>query len=347
MSDLPSSPSVPRNLSEQSTASSRAAKTVTSSPGQLRPAKPPLSPAGEVLLWLFGILLPIATIGLEATEHWCAEALFDPIPTWWQLALAALVPGANIAAWIAIVRRRSAWLPRVAHLNAFALGVSAVYVVLFLPLTPFAVMGLAFFGLGLLPLTPLISFWALTRARGALLRGRSTAAPRPKIWIGFTAGVVALALPYTHDFITREMLTLAASNDAVQSRRGVALLRTLGSRDCLLRTCYNTNEWARFAGDIFGLRRTNGGLVAEDARAVYYRVTGEPYNSVPAPASVALPGRRGRGMWNFDDALGGSSVASKVPGLSMQSSRLDGKIEVAAGTNYVEWTMVFKNIARN
>ena len=52
-------------------------------------------------------------------------------------------------------------------------------------------------------------------------------------------------------------------------------------------------------------------------------------------------------MWNFDSALGGTQVAGKVPGLSMQSSRLDGKVEAAAGTSYMEWTMVFKNVALN
>ena len=350
MSDLPSSPSVAGNVSAQSTASSLATKAIASSPGEHRPAKPPLSTAGEVWLWLFGILLPAATITLEATTHWCAEVFFDPIPTWWQLALAVLVPGANLATWFAIVRRRSAWLPRLAQLNAFALGISVVYVALFLPLAPFAVIALLVYGLGLLPLTPLISFWALLRARGALRRGYSAGTPLPKVWIGFAAGIAALALPHAHDVITGEMLALAANKDATQSRRGVALLRTLGSRDCLLRACYNTNDWSRFMGEfgaeIFGTHR-GGGIATEEAKAIYYRVTGESYNSVPAPASLARPGRRGEGMWNFDNDLGGSKVASKVPGLSMQSSRLDGKVEAAAGTSYVEWTMIFKNIARN
>ena len=70
MSDLPSSPSAAGNVSGQSTASSLATKAIASSPGEHRPAKPPLSTGGEVALWLFGILLPIATITLEATTHW-------------------------------------------------------------------------------------------------------------------------------------------------------------------------------------------------------------------------------------------------------------------------------------
>ncbi len=351
MSDIPSSPSAAGNVSGQSTASTAAAGAVASSPGEHRPAKPALTTAGEVMLWLFGIILPACTIGLEATYHWCAEALFDPIPSWWHLFLAALVPTANLAAWFAIVRRRNAWLPRVAQLNAFALGVSAVWVAMFLPITPFAVVGLMIYGFGLLPLTPLISFFMLTRARGALRRGHSASTPLPKVWIGFAAGVLALVLPQMHDLATDEMLGMAASKDTATSRRGVALLRAVGSRDSLLRSCYATNDWSRFMGGfmggLLGIRQSGRGIAAEDARTIFYRVTGEPFNSRPAPASVSMPGRGGRGMWNFDTDLGGAKVASRVPGLSMTSSRLDGKVEAASATSYTEWTMVFKNIARN
>ncbi len=351
MSDLPSSPSAAGNASGQSTASTAAAGAVASSPGEHRPAKPALTTAGEVMLWLFGIILPACTIGLEATYHWCAEALFDPIPSWWHLFLSALVPTANLSAWFAIVRRRNAWLPRISQLNAFALGVSAVWVAMFLPITPFAVVGLMIYGFGLLPLTPLISFFMLTRARGALRRGHIAPTPLPKVWIGFAAGVLALVLPQMHDLATDEMLSMAASKDTATSRRGVTLLRAVGSRDSLLRSCYVTNDWGRFMGGfmggLFGIRQSGRGVAAEDARTIFYRVTGEPFNSRPAPASVSMPGRGGRGMWNFDSDLGGTKVASRVPGLSMTSSRLDGKVEAAAGTSYTEWTMVFKNIARN
>jgi len=350
MSDHPASPSAAGNVSGQSTPASVTAKAIARSPGEQRPTKPPLTTAGEVMLWLFGILLPVGTIVLEATQHMCAETFFDPIPTWWQLALAVLVPGANLATWFAIVRRRTTWLPRVAHLNAFALGVSAVYVALFLPLTPIAVVAVVVYGFGLLPLTPLISFLALLHARRALRRTRTSSTRLPKVWIGFAAGVAALALPHAHDFATGKMLALAASKDPTSSQRGVGLLRTFGSRDSLLRACYSTNDWSRTVGNMWGnffpVSGTGSGIATEAAMAIYYRVTGEPFNSVPAPTSVAL-GRRGLGMWNFDDALGGSKVASKVAGLSMESSRLDGKVESAAGTSYVEWTMVFKNIARN
>lgn len=306
--------------------------------------------SGSVVFWLFGILLPAVAIIIEADTHMCANVLFDPLPNWWQFALVTLVPTANLATWFSITSGRISWLPRLAHLNAFALGVSVVYAAMFLQFTPFAVLGLLYFGFGLLPLTPLISVLTLAAARGALRRSKGTAARFPKIWIGFAAGIVVLAAPYTHDFLTHELLARAASKDAAENRRGVALLRTFGSHKSLLRFCYDGNDWNFFAGGwgrgAFEDGRAGNRIPTEDAQAIYYRVTGEPYNSLPAPEGSPRRGI-GRGMWNFDSALGGTQVAGKVPGLSMQSSRLDGKVEAAAGTSYVEWTMVFKNIARN
>ena len=347
MSDLPSSPAAAGKVSGQSVTSSPAANAVAHSPGARRPPKPPLGPFGEFMFCFFGILLPIGTITFEALTHACAEDLFDPIPTWWQLALVALVPLTNLATFLAIKRKHCAWLPRLAHLNAFALGVASVYAAVFLPLTPFAAIGLIFYGLGLLPLTPLLSVWTLAAARQQMRRSKGAPTQLPKIWIGFTAGVLALAIPAAHDFSTQEMLVTATSKDPARIRQGVALLRTFGSRDTLLRACYDTTSWSRFMDELFGNRQSGGRVPKEDAQAIYYRVTGEPHNSVPAPAAVPLPGRRGRAMWNNDDALGGTKVAGKVAGLSMTISRLDGKVEAAAGTSYVEWTMVFKNIARN
>jgi hypothetical protein len=58
-------------------------------------------------LWLFAVFLPAAAIGIELVTGMCADAFFDPIPTWIHLALACLVPGAN-----ALVCRASTRGPR-------------------------------------------------------------------------------------------------------------------------------------------------------------------------------------------------------------------------------------------
>jgi Vault protein inter-alpha-trypsin domain/PEP-CTERM motif len=91
----------------------------------------------------------------------------------------------------------------------------------------------------------------------------------------------------------------------------------------------------------------NNQISADQARTVYYQVTGRPFNSVPPPS---LYTRRGR--WNaveqefeWDGALGGETVAGRVKGLSLLSSRMDAVAEPDASVVYCEWTLEFKNVA--
>ncbi len=300
---------------------------------------------------LFGVLLPFATLLFELLTHACAETLFDPIPTWWHVVLIALVPLVNAATLVAVKQGRTTWLWPLGHGNAAAMAIAFWYAVPFGPITPIAVVGILYLGLGLLALSPLLAFFLTWTARGALRRAapvRGTL-PRlfrlPRFWPGFAAGSLAVLLPFAHQWFTDEVLRVAMSKDELQSRRAVQLLRWAGSRRTLLDACYGRNAWGSSWGNLF---MTRGFLSRSDTQAqeVFYRVTGTPHNSVPAPASATIS-RRGRGMWNWDESLGGTKVANKVAGLSMNSSWLDGKVDAAAGTSYVEWTMVFKNIAAN
>ena len=49
--------------------------------------------------------------------------------------------------------------------------------------------------------------------------------------------------------------------------------------------------------------------------------------------------------FELDDHLGGEEVAVRVKGLTMERSRMDGHLNVAAGLGYCEWTTVFRNVA--
>ncbi len=86
----------------------------------------------------------------------------------------------------------------------------------------------------------------------------------------------------------------------------------------------------------------------EAARAIYYRVNGHPFNSVPPPKLYA-----GRARWNlieeeftWDDDQGGDAVAGRVRGLSLVTSRQDGVVYPEAALAYLEWTLEFKNDSR-
>ena len=45
----------------------------------------------------------------------------------------------------------------------------------------------------------------------------------------------------------------------------------------------------------------------------------------------------------FDPNTGGSEVGGILPGLSLSESRIDGSVDPAAGTSYLEWQLNFRN----
>src|SRR5262252_8620391 len=131
-------------------------------------AQPPgISGFGTALVVVFGILLPTITILVEALLHMCAEAWFDPLPTIGHVFALATVPLAGVFALWALRRRDGAHLDAIIFAQAFAVAVAAVYALMFAPMTPLAVLAVAFVGLGILPLSPLLStitgLYALSR----------------------------------------------------------------------------------------------------------------------------------------------------------------------------------------
>src|SRR6185436_16187499 len=103
-----------------------------------------------------GVIMPTISITVEATTHICAGIFFDPIPTIWHLMLVIFVPLAQLQVWFAIRRRAADRLALAGFLNAVVIGISIFYTIVYLPLTPIALLALLF-GLGLLPLAPFLS----------------------------------------------------------------------------------------------------------------------------------------------------------------------------------------------
>ena len=103
--------------------------------------------SATVLLWLLGVALPLGVLALELLAGFCAETLFDPIPTGLHALLIALVPIAN--AWALLAARpqhKSERSFRIAgRLNGLALGISAYYALQFAIVTPFAFIALIYF----------------------------------------------------------------------------------------------------------------------------------------------------------------------------------------------------------
>ncbi|HOC57058.1 MAG TPA: VIT domain-containing protein [Verrucomicrobiota bacterium] len=320
-------------------------------PGNESPAPPPpanrpkgglLWKVGAGVLLIFGVLLPLGTVVFEFLTGACAGVLFDPIPTLAHAALVALVPLVNLAVWVAVCRGERRWRTALGWASGFTIGVALVYALLFLPATPFAVIGILFLGFGFVPLAPLASLICALILRNRLRGIGGEATPLPGLWRGLALAVVVLGVLALPMIITKVGLQMAASDSSTESTRGIRWLRDWGQNEELLRACYGR------AGRSGGLYSWGKRVNPETARMIYYRVNGCAFNSIAPPKLYA-----GRVRWNlmeeeftWDDDQAGDAVAGRVRGLSLASSRQDGIIYPDAALAYLEWTLEFKNDSR-
>ncbi|HYJ40965.1 MAG TPA: VIT domain-containing protein, partial [Steroidobacteraceae bacterium] len=319
-----------------------------------RPANPfPYENAGRHLkfgLNLFaGFLLPAFTIAFELITRMCAEVLFDPLPSLAHLAAVTAVPLINLKLLLMVKREQPVtrgWL----FAGAAAAAVGLSYALLFLPVYPFAVIGIIYFGLGLLPFAPLSA--GLTALFVTVGAARNAQRPYLRLMIcGLLAGFVLVLALDAPTAITRAAVRGSVDADPAVRARSVNLMRNFGNRDLLLRLCYDSSG---HTGGLLGLLVEGAlSLQLDDfdrrrltvspgaARELYYRINGVPYNTVAPPF-------RGRG-WRFADDFawdadqGGTVIGGRVNGLSLHSSRIDGSMDADDAVAYVEWTTEFTN----
>jgi hypothetical protein len=124
----------------------------------------------------------------------------------------------------------------------------------------------------------------------------------------------------------------------------VRWLRAVGSKDTLLGDCYGGPAWSR--DPVLGFSFVGTPIAPGPARNLYFRVTGKPFNSVPAPQrNFARGGWEELNDWTWDREQGGDAVGAVVKGVTMSQSRLDGLIDGDAGWAYTEWILEFKNVS--
>lgn len=308
----------------------------------------PLQKPGTGLL-LLGVALPVLAFCLELFGHFCAETFFDPLPTIWHVLLVAFVPLANGLLAYRLRQDDFEYRPYLGWINGAAIGIAAFYTVLFLPLLPIAFFALIFVGLGLLPMTPLLALLAtIAYARHLRRRVRTQAeafgAARPRLHgLGWGAALALLALAAVElpTTITRVGLHMAASDDAQTGRRGLRWLRTSGNEAALLRACYGRSaEPTDLIGYLYNLAYP---VTTAQARATYYRVTGQTFNAVPAPRHVRSGAAAVVAQGDPDQT--GELVAQPASGLALAASRMDGSLDADAALGYLEWTLIFNNSA--
>lgn len=304
------------------------------------PTQTPRQPLGLLLfLAVAGVGLPAFTLGFELVTRAAASDLFDPLPTPLHVLLVALVPLANAGLLWAISRQRLRVHPVLARLHGLAMGLSLLYALLFLPITPLAVIAIAFMGLGLLPLAPLLSLLAAWGARRWVQRRLREQGQPPLPGFGWSVllallVLVAADLPST---VTRLGLQAATREVPSERARGVRWLRAVGDEDLLLRLCYaRTGLSTDLVGGLLTLSDPPG---PEDVRRVFFQVTGEPFNARPAPLLRTL-----RETWQgMDGDRGSAQVGQQVDGLQLVASQLDGSLDADAALGYLEWTLVLRN----
>lgn len=310
------------------------------------PVKPWRAGAFTLVFTMFGgIVLPVASILVETTSHICAETFFDPIPTVWHVIMVVFVPLAHLHVWLA-VRKGGTERPVLLGLaNAAAIGISAFYTIVYLPLLPIAFVALIIMGMGILPMAPIFSLISGIIMRRQLHR----IAPHSYAvkWRGLAAGlavsfaaIVLVELPIT---LTRVGLQMASTASQPERRaRGLRLLRDYGNRDYLLRACYQRmGEATDLVGFLFSLKDP---VTPQEAREIYYRLTGETFDTSRPP--TRLKGQlQPDDTFDFDPDQGGTVIAGKVKGLSLNGSLMDGSVDADAALGYVEWTLTFKNVS--
>lgn len=292
-----------------------------------------------------GVALPSAAVGFEIFTRLCSF-IFDPFPTTWHLALLALVPLGNLLVLWTYRRADARTAAPAAFLVGLSAGVAFAYSVVFLPILPFCVIGIICYGIGLLGLAP---FFALASSLicGARL-GRSSVAARngrALIWAGVAAGLAPIVIYALASHMTLVGLRMAASGNETRSQHGIDIIRRYGSKQALLRACYELpiDPWVWTA---IGQYDPEDRVPRQQARDIYYRVTGEPFNSVPPP-QLAGPRTRAVEDAQYDADVGGTAVNGIARDVSLASSTMHSTIDGDGLVAYTEWAMEFRNSASN
>jgi hypothetical protein len=299
-----------------------------------------------MVIALFGVLLPATALGVELATGLCAGTLFDPIPTPWHVAVVAAVPLANLLAIPGGMglfgRSRSLLL----WVNAFAVGVSLVYTLVFLPLVPVGLIGVLVAGIGLLPLAPLAALLAGLVARRRLRRVPALRADAPvpgtvpgrgSLVLGAALGILVLASLEVPIVVTRLTLERAISGSPDERTEAVRLLRRLGNQDQLLRACYSSSS-----GWFSRVDSASQPFSQAEARKVFYRVTGFTYDTFPRPRSLQTP----RLPWLHSGGGTDQADVGLLEGFRLVGSRIDATVMPEQSAAYLEWTLVAQSVQR-
>ena len=276
----------------------------------------------------FGVLLPLITLIVELSTNLCAEAFFDPVPSLWHVLIVALVPVANAQLLWSLHKNRFEKAAFLAWISAISAGAAVFYSILFLPLSPIALLALLFAGIGLLPLSPFLALWAVLVLRKHLRR-KTDAKPLALSWLGVLIGFLAVAaivgLSESRFAVTRYGLAKANSADLEKQAEGIDFLRAYGSEDYILQLA-NSNRKRFYISEFLmpGER-----ISTTEAKEIYYRLTGKTSDTTAVPT-----------RFSFDDD---EERFRRELEISLASSQMHASIDNEASLGYLEWTFSLQN----
>lgn len=278
-----------------------------------------------ILTWIFGFLLPAGTLFYESLSGFCAEYLFNPLPSFLHQVVVALVP----LGFLYVLNAVSPSDPR-RHRVPWVLGaISAIalfYTLPFVPLLPAALVALVYFGLGFLPLAPILALWvALSWTLWLARKQRLEGLPK-RFAFGFLVGLLLLAVADGRRLLTHWGFEALANDEAASKPRVVRLLRTYGIEDEMVRLCSHFNPQSMlFAAEV----------EPDVARRIYFRVTGkalaESSRIQDSLERVGIHLEAGQTTWPLAE------------GLVLKSSHLHANLDPAAPLAYLQWEMVLQN----
>jgi hypothetical protein len=222
---------------------------------------------------LFGVILPFVAIGVVAENSFLRDTPFNPTPNAFYVLMVCTVPAANAFIAVALWRGEPGLSRPIAWMHTFSLGVALAYTMHLAPLLPLALMLVLSFGIGLLPMAPLLGLVA------AWL-GRRRLTGMPPLWVGMLMTLVCLVLADFSAISTRVGLKMALAESATLRTAGRYVLRHAGSEEVLKWTCESelTAQLGAPGAYAFNVLLP---VSRDQARKVYYEVKGVHYVWLP------------------------------------------------------------------
>ena len=306
------------------------------------------------LTW--GVVIPLLAIAAELLFKPCASVFFDPIPTVGHLLLLLSIPTWNLAVYrhlrgLSSPGRQWLWfgagLAIVTStfylLATWLIGLYSFVLVIFVLPIPLCLLGSA----------PVLA-WLSWFSAFAKLRREKVTCSNLWMWLGVGVAFLGIVISEVSTLVTVFYVKPAAAGDV----QALQKLRRFGSSGVLADLCYreqgvlarrSPGTWiagTRFGSDMAGRFLRSMSIKAEDARELYFRVTGDSFDTVkPSKRRAFGPSFFSDDFaeWTWDQERGGEAVGVRLAGLYLTESSIDWKIESDAALAYGEWTLVFEN----